>query len=452
MNTNNNLSPIPKNLQTKEAEACFAPALALVPELAEIVRSFRDANRCIQYNDQIECFSQTSNLIEEKLLANASSDAQLYLGCLLKAYMYALTRAASPRHLEDDIRSFIQGNYQIKGEAPINDVHIPGYPYGVLEGDNIIATSRANHLAMWKIVECELARQYHNPELARRFAASTARLLAGRPTTSEPEAVYTITLSHFVESIIEHDCNPFAKARIFEFAGQASALTHNNDRKCALVRSRFIDLFKSYQDYTPNGSGCAKECDQGFVSLSQPGDFFQSIQKWSGKEKCDYVIASNVFCLGASKFDSLSHKQKINENIRNILPHLANIVKDNGKIIISNTARDGIGFDSRKFDFDDWKQWGIKLYTSPEATFPFINVNPLAVECVRPDLFVFERKHMLRPEVAVTHEEWAHDQSLQAQRREHPHTTSSLSFLQKELSRKGDDGNHALSGGWETGF
>jgi len=380
--------------RNQNPEAFFAPALALVPKIIQIIATHRTENADSQLR-----LREAQELIEQELLTENRNDAEIYLGCLLKAYLHVLPIADNPhdsdaQRFTNDLNTFIRGNYHVRGLADVKAEWYQSSPLSTMikadESPAIIAINNGNRLAMWKICETELNNQWNNPYIAKAIAASTISLDA---TKSGMRAL--------CDELTKHGCNPYKNASVFEFGGYVNALHEKAPNK---FNFPLIALFKEYIDYTPNYIGQSDDRSPLHVSLQNP-QAFQSMLYAAERFKQDYIIASNIFCRGAIATDLPKEKRSIEDKkhfkqmvfAKDLMPYLAHMLKDKGKLVISNTAKDGLDFTNKP----EWiKKLGLRV---AEGNAPLVN---LAQEDA--GIYVLQRDHTLRPPIPYNSAEHRH--------------------------------------------
>jgi hypothetical protein len=448
--------------------------------------AFEHALKCIPA--LVQAFKQddvsperAANVVLDKQLEHATSSAEAYMYSLLKAYIHVMVvEKAIPRDIAQDLRTFILGDYNVCGALlengrfhsrtemeEIQEAQRKSYTHFIAMGEDAlqrcdptlhkelydppvatIAIPVGNHLAVWKICEKELTKAFGDKDVGKRLAASTARLFVNRTSMKENGNVLAPALIQaqkiFVKNVTEQECNPFRKARVMEFAGNQRAFTPSN--------FPVIALFQHYQDYTPELEYCISPEAGSYAKLANPGALFTKTHHWDEKQKYDYLIASNVFCKGAVEQDY----QKL---VPDLLPLLANCLRDNGKLIISNTAPDGIGVipppptrrkRKRPEPVYSYKEYGLATDETRVGLFTAImdaGQGYKSLPTSDSGISVLRRDYKLRPPIPYTHEERQHDATLPPD--------NPLTYVEKVKVRKDIEDRHRAainrdeSAGWD---
>lgn len=302
------------------------PALALVSLLAKILSS-PDSKEIREL--------RATRLIEQQLIVPTTDNARRYLGCLMKAYVHYFTQDTQPiseTTITAKLDALIKGDFEVQGE-PKNPKNLQ--IEAIQNNERLretetpaITTNSANYWALMEIMRMEMAREFGNETIAKHLAASTAYLRCNQNAAHIAEVEQA-----FCDAVNAHQCNPFKEATIFEFGGYRSALA-TPDGKTA---TPLIKLFKTYTDYTPKRVACISTGDADYISADNPGKFAEMTQR---NEKFDYVIASNIFCIGAASGPSSATCGE--RLLSDLLPHLTHALKDEGKLVVSNVSVDGL--------------------------------------------------------------------------------------------------------------
>lgn len=386
---------------------CIAPAWALVPQLTQIVQNFP-----VKAADM----ALAEALIEERVILPASDESQIYLGCLLKAYMHLLSFERPPENtIEARLREFILGHYYIDTRPVLYEDFEASHD----NRPSKVGVYFANRFAMTHICQKELEKAYGN-ELGSMLARSTVRLFDASVRDD-----YTLA-----GDLLAHDCNPFAQARIVEFAGNDFALDRTMYHDCFTL----LHLLGEYTNYSPSSeSAVIAPASNAYINVEKPGQFFPDTKAhhedadraWPESRKYDYAIAANIFCIGSIQ----DARGKVELFARDLLPHFANILKDGGELVIASLLGDGLNM----------------ARSDRLATYGFHDTRASGERSYGSRLYWLTRDYALRPPIAYTHEERLRDLRPNE-------ALSALSYVQREHARKESALSDALEREWANGF
>jgi len=345
--------------------------------------------------------SEAITLIEEQLIKDGDN-AEVYLGCLLKAFI------TGEKYLSNlangSIETFIKGDFRVSGDYnPRKDTY-----YSKNIAFNIEETDR---LAIWRIVEDCLIKAFSanagdNPydkkdaENAARHLAKSTMCLFVDPNTKALESL--------VSSLQKEKLNPFKDKRVLQFSGYQHSMKKE--------KFPFLSLFGKYVDYTPIKSHILHDQHLERVSIKTP-QFLKSALE----DKYDYVIAGNVFAKGVVvTTDPVTKAEKPANNAENLWGLMAvfsNVLKDGGKVVVSNITNDGVvlslprgehryGLVADVPDFPDNKN---------VSTHPIYNNGEWSTSDGEPwkcGVYTFTRDYSRRPDMPVTQEELDKDEAV----------------------------------------